>query len=97
WHSGDRAHMDDDGFFYFDGRITDSLRHRGENISAWELERAIELAPGVARAAAVAVRDELGGEDEIKVFLLLDREDGWDPNAFFEWCDRQLPRYAIPR
>src|SRR5207253_4911411 len=96
WRSGGRAHADADGFFYFDGWLTDSLRHRGENIRAWELEQAIDGAPGVVCSAAVAVRDELGGEDEIKVFLVLGDPATWDAAAFFDWCERELPRFAVP-
>jgi carnitine-CoA ligase len=97
WHTGDLARIDEDGFMHFAGRLSDSLRHRGENISAWELESVVNAAPGVRWSAAVAVRDELGGEDEIKLFVILDDEDGWDPGAFFAHCDEALPRYAAPR
>jgi crotonobetaine/carnitine-CoA ligase len=97
WHSGDRARMDEDGFFYFEGRLTDSLRHRGENVSAWELEQTLNDAPGVVRSAAVGVRAELGGEDEIKVFVVLDDATRWDAVAFFAYCDEALPRFAVPR
>lgn len=97
WHSGDLAHVDSDGFLWFDGRASDSLRRRGENISAWELESAIREAPGVRTAAVVAVQDDIGGEDEIKVFVSLADGCEWDPRGFFDYCSKQLPRYAQPR
>jgi len=97
WHSGDLARMDEDGFVYFAGRGSDSLRRRGENVSAWELETTVNHFPNVIGSAAVAVRDELGGEDEIKVFVILENEEAWDPEAFFAACEESLPRYSIPR
>jgi crotonobetaine/carnitine-CoA ligase len=30
--------MEEDGFFYYKGRKKESMRRRGENISAWEIE-----------------------------------------------------------
>jgi len=97
WHTGDLARIDEDGFLWFEGRASDSLRRRGENISAWELESALREAPGVASAVAIPVRDEIGGEDEIKTFLVLEPDAVWDAAAFFAFCADQLPRFAQPR
>jgi crotonobetaine/carnitine-CoA ligase len=97
WHTGDLARIDEDGFMHFAGRVSDSLRRRGENISAWELESVVNEAPGIRWSAAVAVSDEIGGEDEIKLFVILEAGEEFDAAAFFEYCDRALPRYAAPR
>ncbi|MQA06872.1 MAG: AMP-binding protein [Streptosporangiales bacterium] len=96
FHSGDLGRMDGDGFLYFVGRLTDSLRRRGENVSAYELEFVIRRAPGVDECAAVGVHDEMGGEDDIKVFVVPDDEHTFDPDAFFGYCEDNLPRYAVP-
>jgi crotonobetaine/carnitine-CoA ligase len=97
WHTGDWGHFDDDGFLYFDGRIKDALRHRGENVSAWELESTVRDAPGVTDVAAVAMRDELGTEDEIKLFVVLEPDAPFDPDALFAFCEENLARFAVPR
>ncbi|MGV9866679.1 class I adenylate-forming enzyme family protein [Rhodococcus koreensis] len=97
YHTGDLGIIDDDGFLFYRGRITDSLRRRGENISAYELEAVLREAPGVDDAAAIAVVDELGGEDEIKVIVACPDGLMLDSAAFFEFCAENLPRYAIPR
>jgi crotonobetaine/carnitine-CoA ligase len=97
WDSGDWGRLDEEGFVWFEGRVSDSLRRRGENVSAFELESAINAAPGVRASAAVAVPDELGGEDEVKVFLIRDEHVAWDSGAFFAYCERNLPRFAVPR
>jgi crotonobetaine/carnitine-CoA ligase len=97
WHTGDLGHIDEDGFLWFDGRASDSLRRRGENISAWELERAIAAAPGLRSVAVVAVPDEIGGEDEIKAVISLEPGARWQPGEFFGYCAAHLPRFAQPR
>jgi carnitine-CoA ligase len=97
WHTGDAGHFDEDGFLYFDGRIKDALRHRGENVSAWELEGIVREAPGVSDVAAVAMRDDLGTEDEIKLFVVLEPGAAFEPGALFAFCEQNLARFAVPR
>lgn len=97
FHSGDLGRLDTDGFLTFVGRLTDSLRRRGENISAYELESVIGTAPGVAECAVIGVLDEMGGEDEIKVFVVPDEPTAFEVEAFFEFCEQSLPRYAVPQ
>ena len=65
FHSGDLAKIDDEGLFYFCGRKKASIRRRGENISAWEIETAVNQHPSVLESAAYAVPSDLG-EDEVK-------------------------------
>ena len=95
FHSGDLGSMDLDGFVTFEGRITDSLRRRGENISALEIEAVMNGAPHVHETAAVPVEDEMGGEDEIKVFVV-PATDAFCVEDFFQYCEENLPRYAVP-
>ena len=49
FHTGDNAYRDEDGFFWFVARGTDSIRRRGENVSAWEVERVLADHDGAAR------------------------------------------------
>ena len=97
YHTGDLGLLDEDGFLYFKGRMTDSLRYRGENISAYELESVLREAPRIADAAAIAITDDLGGEDEIKIVVTCVDEVPLDAAAFFAYCETNLPRFAVPR
>jgi carnitine-CoA ligase len=63
FHTGDLVRRDTTGMYWFVGRATDTIRRRGENVSAWEVERAIAKLEGVAEVAAFALRSELGGDD----------------------------------
>ncbi|MGW5515633.1 AMP-binding protein [Nocardia africana] len=96
FHTGDSGHLDAEGYLYFDGRRTDSFRRRGENISVWELEHSLNTAAGVRECVAIAVPDEHGGEDEIKVFVVPDGES-LVIEEFIEHCRAVLPRFAMPR
>lgn len=73
FHTGDLGSFDQDGFMYFHGRIKDSIRRRGENISAVELEAIADGHPAVMYAAAVGVPAKLGEED---VMLYLQSKPG---------------------
>jgi crotonobetaine/carnitine-CoA ligase len=95
-HTGDNAHMDEDGFLYFVDRKKDSLRRRGENVSSIELEQAIAQHPAVAQAAVLGVPSEMT-EDEIKACVVL--RPGFDPDFgdLFAFFKKSVPYYAVPR
>ncbi len=96
FHSGDLAKTDDDGFFYFSGRKKASIRRRGENISAWEIETVVNDHPAVLESAAYAVPSELG-EDEVKVAIVLRDGTRFAPEELIEFCRGRMAYYAIPR
>jgi crotonobetaine/carnitine-CoA ligase len=94
--TGDLGHRDEGGFYYYAGRLKDSLRRRGENISAWEVERVVNAHPDIAESAVIGVANELADQD-IKIFLRLKPGRSLDPAAFIDWCGPVLPRFQIPR
>jgi acyl-coenzyme A synthetase/AMP-(fatty) acid ligase len=62
WHTGDRAHVDDDGFLYFEGRSDDLINSAGYRIGPFEVESALIAHAAVAEAAVVSAPDEERGE-----------------------------------
>ncbi len=96
FHSGDLARTDEEGFFYFCGRKKASIRRRGENISAWEIENAIDLHPAVLESAAFAVPSELG-EDEVMVAIVLKPGAKLLPEELLDFCRGRMAYYAVPR
>ena len=95
FHTGDLVRQDNRGIYFFVGRQKDSIRRRGENISAWEVERIIGTHPEVEESALIPVSNEFGDE-EIKAFIK-PRSVQFDPKVFFEWCEGKMARYQIPR
>ena len=95
FHTGDLGYLDDDGFLYFMGRLKDAIRYRGENISAWEVERALLAHAGVSDAAAVGLPSDLGEED-LLVVIVPEAEEP-TPEEIVAHCEALLPRHAVPR
>lgn len=96
WHTGDAGHLDEDGWLYFDGRIKDAIRRRGENVSAHEVETIVNDHPDVLESAAIAVPAELS-EDEIMVVVSPRTGHELTPQEVLEHCASQMPRYMVPR
>ncbi len=96
FHTGDLARQDEDGYFYFVDRKKDALRRRGENISSFEVERAVNTHPRVLESAAVAVPSELG-EDEVKICVVLKEDETLTPEELIAYCNDRMPYFAVPR
>jgi len=95
-HTGDLGSIDANGALYFHGRITDSLRTRGENVSAWDVEHVVLAYPDVEECAIIGVDSELG-EQDIKLFVLPKPERTINPQELFDWLELRLARYQCPR
>lgn len=96
FHTGDRAYRDEDGYFFFVNRIKDSIRRKGENISAFEVECVVNDHPDVLESAAFGVPSELQ-EEEVKVAVVLQAHAEPDPEALISHCRDQLPGFMVPR
>jgi crotonobetaine/carnitine-CoA ligase len=94
--TGDRGLLDEDGFLYFTGRLKDSIRRRGENISADEIELIVLQHPGVAECAALAVPSELA-EDEVKLVFV--GMPGAVPTVaeLHAFCQERMAGFMVPR
>ncbi len=95
-HTGDLGSVDADGYLTFHGRSSDSIRRRGENISAFELEQLIETHPAVSEAAAIGVPSEFTEED-VKVCVVLKAGVGLTPEELYRYCCENAARFMVPR
>jgi len=95
-HSGDAARVDEEGWIYFEGRLKDSIRRGGENISAFELEAIAGTYPAIEECAALAMPSEVG-EDEIKLCIVQAARQKVDLAAFHAFCKQKMPKYMVPR
>jgi crotonobetaine/carnitine-CoA ligase len=96
FRTGDLARMDAEGDLVFAGRAKDSIRRRGINISAWEVERVLLDHPAIEDVALVGVPSDLG-EEEIKVFIRRAEGAALDAEELLRWCVPRLPRFQLPR
>ena len=60
--TGDGARVDEDGYYWFMGRIDDVIKVSGHRIGAAEVESALVSHAGVAEAAVVSMPHKLKGE-----------------------------------
>jgi crotonobetaine/carnitine-CoA ligase len=96
FHTGDRALMDEDGYFRYLDRIKDSIRRRGENISSWEVERVINSLPAVQESAVIGVPSELTEEEVLAVVVPKPGQD-LAPETILDEVGRRMPHFAVPR
>jgi carnitine-CoA ligase len=96
FHTGDLARRDADGYFYFVGRRADSIRRRGENISAFEIEEVVKLHRHVLDAAAFGVPSDLT-EDDVMVAVVARPGEALDPVELIEFCVSRMARHMVPR
>ncbi len=95
-YTGDLVYSDEGGYIYFVGRNTESMRRRGENVSAYEVEHAVLQHPDVLECAVYAVPSELT-EDDIMVTLVPVEGKTLDPAALASFLSKRLAKFAIPR
>lgn len=62
YHTGDLAYRDEDGYFWFVGRVDDIIKSSGYRIGPFEVESALMEHPAVLECAITAVPHELRGQ-----------------------------------
>ncbi|MDH3600520.1 MAG: AMP-binding protein [Candidatus Tectomicrobia bacterium] len=78
WYlTGDRAYVDEDGYFWFVGRVDDVILSSGYRIGPFEVESALLEHPAVVESAVVSSPDQTRGE-VVKAFVLL--APGYEPS-----------------
>src|SRR5712671_3442982 len=65
YRTSDVFRRDENGFFYFVGRVDDMFVCGGENIYPGEVEKMLERHPGIHQAAVIPVADDLKGHKPI--------------------------------
>ena len=71
YHSGDIGVLDEEGYLTITDRLKDVIIRGGENISAAEVEEALQALPGVAEVAVVAAPDARLGEHACAIVRML--------------------------
>ncbi|MRG87929.1 acetate--CoA ligase [Salinibacillus xinjiangensis] len=100
WYvSGDSAYMDEDGYFWFQGRLDDVINTSGERVGPFEVESKLIEHPAVAEAGVIGKPDPERGEI-IKAFITL-REGYSQSDELLEeirlFVKKGLSAHAAPR
>jgi acetyl-CoA synthetase len=78
YHTGDVAWRDEDGYYWFEGRIDDVIKSSGYRIGPFEVESALMTHPAVVECAITGVPDEIRGM-VVKATVVLGKE--WKDKA----------------
>ncbi len=73
YHTGDTAWRDEDGYYWFVGRIDDVIKSSGYRIGPFEVESALMTHPAVVECAITGVPDEIRGQ-VVKATIVLAKE-----------------------
>jgi fatty-acyl-CoA synthase len=99
YHSGDLGHVlahEGKRYLFFDGRTDDWIRKDGENFSAAQVARHLAEHPDVMLSAAYGVPCPVS--DELVMAALKLRPGAhFDPQAFFQFCERQVVEGGMDR
>ena len=77
YHTGDLAWCDEDGFYWYVGRVDDVIKSSGYRIGPFEVESALMEHPAVFETAITAVPDEIRGQ-VVKATIVLAK--GYTPS-----------------
>ncbi|MCM3757495.1 acetate--CoA ligase [Sporosarcina aquimarina] len=100
WYvSGDSAYMDEDGYFFFQGRVDDVIMTSGERVGPFEIESKLIEHPAIVEAGVIGKPDPVRGEI-IKAFIAL--HDGYEPTdelkeEIRQFVKKELAGHAAPR
>ena len=72
YHTGDTAWRDEDGYYYYVGRVDDVIKSSGYRIGPFEIESVIMELPYVLEVAVTAAKDEIRG-NVVKASIVLTR------------------------
>ena len=97
--TGDLARMDEQGYFYIEGRTKDIIKYKGYKVMPREVEEKLYEHPAILEAGVVSAPDPNIGET-IKAYVVLKPEykDGKvTERDIFEWAKERLAGYKYPR
>lgn len=96
YRTSDVFRRDENGFFFFVGRVDDMFVCGGENIYPGEVEKMLERHPAIDQAAVIPVPDELKGHKPI-AFVVRSPGTSIDEQAIKTYALANAPAYQHPR
>ncbi|WOV89160.1 acetate--CoA ligase [Sporosarcina oncorhynchi] len=100
WYvSGDSAYMDEDGYFFFQGRVDDVIMTSGERVGPFEVESKLLEHPAIMEAGVIGKPDPVRGEI-IKAFVAL--HEGFEPSEELaeeikQFVKKELAAHSAPK
>ena len=95
-YTGDSGYRDEEGYFFFAGRMGDVIRRKGELISAVEVEDVINSHSEVSYSAVIGV-PSIVGDEEVKAYVVLKSQESLPYDKLVQWCADRLAYFKVPR
>lgn len=96
FHTGDLAHMDEEGYFFIVDRKKDLIIRSGMNIYPREIEEVLYGHPAVLEAAVIGVPDKARGE-EVKGYVALKEGARVTQEELQAYCRERMAKFKVPR
>lgn len=94
FHTGDLGWLDDDGFLWLDGRVSDMINRGGLKVFPGTVEDVIMAADGVREAAVAGMPDERLGE--VPWAFVVRADTSVTEEGLMAWCRQRLTPYRVP-
>jgi len=96
YRSGDAGYFDDDGHFYFKGRMGEQIKSSGVNVTPREVELVLEEQPEVQMAIVMGVPHPQRGED-VTAAVVLTPGTRVGTDTLRARVKNELASYKVPR
>lgn len=95
YHTGDTAYKDDDGYYWYVGRLDDLIKTRGFRVGPFEIENVLMQHPDVLECAVIGVSDKDRGQAIKAIVKLIDGVscDRHTEAEIKSFCNRQMASY----
>lgn len=99
YHTGDTAWVDEDGYFWYVGRVDDVIKSSGYRIGPFEIESVLMELPYVLECAVTGVPDEVRGQVVKATIVLTQGTVGSDElvKEIQEYVKKGTAPYKYPR
>ncbi len=99
YHTGDVAWMDEDGFYWYVGRVDDVIKSSGYRIGPFEIESVIMELPYVLECGVSAAPDEVRGQVVKASIVLVAGTEGTDElkKEIQQYVKERTAPYKYPR
>lgn len=95
-YSGDRFRIDDDGYMYFEARLDDVIKCRGQRVSPKEVENVLYEIKGVIGASVSGTPDEILGT-AVRARLALEPGVVLSQQDVLRHCSARLEDFMVPK
>lgn len=94
--TGDGGYVDEDGYLFWDGRLTDMIKTGGANVAPQEVDEVLANYPGVKRAQTVGVPHDTLGEMVVSCLIAHEGVE-LDDAAIVSFLKTRLASFKVPR